>query len=217
MRIIDYINVHKALVTPIVLGLMAAYGNWSTEAFVYLALHGTYSVLWLIKERMYPDVRFEQRVPARIGVPFVFLPLVSYYAAALLLISRHIQLPPYALALAISIFTFGIFLHYVADAQKFFTLRLHKGLIEDGLFARTRNPNYLGEILIYTALAILSWHWLPFAVIIGWTFGFFLHNMRKKDASLSRHPGFAAYRARTGLLLPKLIGMRPEAPATTYQ
>jgi hypothetical protein len=34
----------------------------------------------------------------------------------------------------------------------------------------------------------------------------FLPNMRKKDQSLSRYPGFAAYRERSGLLLPRLLG-----------
>jgi Protein of unknown function (DUF1295) len=47
----------------------------------------------------------------------------------------------------------------VSDAQKFYILRERKGLIEDGLFTRTRNPNYLGEILIYVSFAIMSMHW----------------------------------------------------------
>ena len=29
--------------------------------------------------------------------------------------------------------------------QKYFVLRAKKGLITDGLFSRSRNPNYLGE------------------------------------------------------------------------
>jgi hypothetical protein len=40
-----WINLHKALVIPIVLTLMAIFDNWSVEAFVYLSLHGTYSLL----------------------------------------------------------------------------------------------------------------------------------------------------------------------------
>ena len=35
-----------------------------------------------------------------------------------------------------------------------FTLRMQPGLIEDGLFARTRNPNYFGELLIYSGFAL---------------------------------------------------------------
>lgn len=77
-----------------------------------------------------------------------------------------------------------------------FTLKARKGLITDGLFARTRNPNYLGEILIYFAYAMLSLHWLPFAIEAAWILGFFWPNMRKKDASMARYPEFAAYNAK---------------------
>lgn len=205
MKVITYINAHKLLVLGIVPGMMWYFDNWSTEAFVYLSLHGTYAVLWLIKEALYPDRRFQDVQPLWVGALFVFLPLAVYYIAPYLLISRHIALQPYVIGLAISLYTLGIFLHYVADAQKFYTLRLRPGLIEDGLFSRTRNPNYLGEILIYVSFAILSWHWLPFVVLAAWVVGFFLRNMWAKDRSLARHPGFAAYKSRTGLLLPKIL------------
>ena len=205
MKTIVYINTHKILVPPLVLGMMWYFNNWSAEAFLYLSLHGTYCVLWLIKERLYPDRRFQDIQPLWIGTLFVFLPLAGYYIAPYLLISRHVVLPPAIYGLATSIYTFGIFLHYVSDAQKFYTLRLQQGLIEDGLFARTRNPNYLGEILIYLAFALLSWHWLPFVVLGAWVFGFFLRNMLAKDKSMTRHASFAAYKARTWLLVPKII------------
>jgi steroid 5-alpha reductase family enzyme len=205
MKISTGINAHKALVVPVVLFLMWFYGNASTEAFVYLALHGTYSWLWLAKHALYPDVRFEEQKPVAIGVFFVFLPLAFYYMAPFLLISRHVHLAPWVIGLALFLYIVGVFFHFVGDAQKYYTLRLKKGLIEEGLFGRTRNPNYLGEILIYSAYALLSWHWLSFVVLSGWVFGFFLPNMLKKDKSLSRYPEFAAYKKRTGLVFPKLF------------
>ena len=140
-----------------------------------------------------------------IGIAFIFLPLAGYYAAPYLLISRHLSLPPYLVGMVLFLFTSGVFLHYVGDAQKYYTLKLRKGLIEEGLFRRTRNPNYLGEILIYSAFALMSLHWFPFLVLSGWVFGFFVRNMRKKDQSLSRHPQFEEYRKRTGLLIPKIL------------
>jgi hypothetical protein len=72
-----FINAHKILVTPVVLGLMCFYRNWSTEAFVYLALHGTYSLLWLLKQTYFPDRRFAERVPLGIGLGFIFVPLAG--------------------------------------------------------------------------------------------------------------------------------------------
>ena len=56
------INAHKILVPPTVLALMWYYHNWSPEAFVYLALHGTYSLLWLLKQIYYPDSRLLSRL-----------------------------------------------------------------------------------------------------------------------------------------------------------
>lgn len=205
MKIITYINAHKILVPPVVLALMGFFNNWSIETFVYLSLHGTYCALWLMKSALFPDRRFEETRPLRIGIPFIFLPLAGYYLAPYFLISRHVILAPWVIGLTISIYTIGIFYHYVSDAQKHFTLQLKKGLIEDGLFARTRNPNYLGEILIYLAFAILSWHWVPFLVLGGWVFGFFVRNMLAKDKRLSRHAAFAEYKNRSGLLFPRFF------------
>jgi protein-S-isoprenylcysteine O-methyltransferase Ste14 len=97
----------------------------------------------------------------------------------------------------------GVFLHYVSDAQKFFTMQLRKGLIVDGLFRRTRNPNYLGEVLTYAGFVIVSWHWEAGVVLAAW-FLYYLRNMRQKDKSLARYTEFAAYKQRTGILLPAL-------------
>ncbi|WP_394774804.1 DUF1295 domain-containing protein [Flavobacterium sp.] len=196
------INAHKILVSPFVIFLMWYYDNWSVSAFLYLGLHGTYSLLWLLKQDLYPDKRFEQKIPFWIGILTPFLPLAAYYIAPFLLISRHITLPAWIFAVAPAIYTFGIFMHYVSDAQKHYTLRLQKGIIDDGLFARTRNPNYLGEILIYASYALLSWHWLPFLILGCWILYFF-KNMRNKDQSMSRHAAFNDYKKKTGILFPK--------------
>src|ERR1044072_4099469 len=200
MKISTAINAHKALVIPVVVGLMAWYDNWSTEAFVYLALHGTYSLLWLTKHALFRDRRFEEEKPLAIAVFFIFLPLAGYYAAPYLLISRHLVLPPPLVGLVVALFVAGVFLPFVGDAQKFSALPLRPGLLEDGPFARTRNPNYLGEVLIYSAYALMARHWLPWLVLAGW-WTFFARNMGAKDRSLARHPGWDEYRRRPALLL----------------
>lgn len=199
------------LVVPSVVAMMAMHGNGSVEAFVYLALHGTYTVLWLVKHVLYRDRSFETRVPFVVGVLFVFLPLQGYLIAPYLLISRHVAHPPFVLALVISLYTFGVFLHFVSDAQKHFVLRERPGLITDGMFRRTRNPNYLGELFIYLSYAVLAWHWLPLVVLAAWGTSFAVR-MRRKDRSLARHAGFEGYRRGTGLLLPMLFAARDEEP-----
>jgi protein-S-isoprenylcysteine O-methyltransferase Ste14 len=209
------INAHKILVTSIVLALMLYFHNWSAAAFLYLGLHGTYTMLWLVKQSVFADKRFAQPIPLPIAFFTPFLPLMAYMIGPYLLISEHTVPPNWVFAAAPFLCLTGVFLHYVSDAQKFFVLQLRKGLIEDGLFARTRNPNYLGEVLIYAGFALASWHWQPALVLAGWCL-YFVRNMRRKDRSMSRHPGFAAYKDRTGMLLPSL-GFHRAHLASTHQ
>ena len=199
------INLHKGSSALVIGALMLAYGNGSLGAWLYLALHGTYGMLWLLKERIFPDRQWQQPIgwfPA-VGM---FLVLALYWLAPFLLISSGAVPPLPLVAVAIALNLLRVFLHFGSDAQKHFVLQLQPGLIDDGFFARSRNTNYLGELLIYLSFALLAMHWLTYTVLAGFAIAVFLPNMRKKDKSLSRYPGFSAYRERSGLLLPRLLG-----------
>ena len=114
---------------------------------------------------------------------------------------------PGALETAGSVFlvVLGTMIHFGSDAQKFFTLKYRPGLITEGFFARSRNTNYLGELLIYSGFALAScspWGWLG----IGMFFvAEFIPNMLRKDKSLSRYPEFADYRKKAGFLFPRIF------------
>ena len=131
-----------------------------------------------------------------------------YWIAPFILISSGTIPAPAWICAAIAINIMGVFLHFGSDAQKYFALKYRKGLITEGFFSRSRNPNYLGEILIYLGFAILAQHWLPLVILGIFTTLVFLPNMHKKDQSLSRYPEFAAYKTRSGLILPKLFVSR---------
>ena len=63
---------------------------------------------------------------------------------------------PERIAAAILLYVFGIVMMLVTDAQKFFTLRLKRGLLSDGMFDFSRNINYLGEILLYASFNVIA-------------------------------------------------------------
>lgn len=204
MKLKHFINLHKALTFPFILILMLIYQNFNFGAWVYLALHGTYGLLWLLKDQIYPDKQWEQEISVGTGIlGFVLLSL--YWVAPFILISSGSQPPLPLVAAAISLNIIGVFLHYTADAQKYYTLKYRSGLITEGFFARSRNTNYLGEILIYGAFAMLVQHWLPFLILAAFFAGVFIPNMIKKDRSLERYPEFADYKTRSGILLPRLF------------
>jgi protein-S-isoprenylcysteine O-methyltransferase Ste14 len=204
MKIKHPINLSKALTFGFVLALMTIYNNYTIAAWIYLSLHGTYGILWLIKGRLYPDKQWEREISVPTGI-FAFFIVSLYWVAPFLLISRGVQPSAPLIAAAVATTITGVFLHYSSDAQKYYTLKYQKGLITEGFFSSSRNPNYLGEILIYSGFAMLAQHWLPFVILGAFTAGMFIPNMLKKDESLSRYPEFAEYKKQSGLLLPNIF------------
>jgi protein-S-isoprenylcysteine O-methyltransferase Ste14 len=200
-----FIDSHKAATAPIVFLMLAGFGQWENPtAWVYLALHGTYGFLWLLKSRVFPDKQWEAEATLGNGL-YIWGALSLYFVAPWLLMARGVQAPPWYLAACVSMYGFGVFFHFGADMQKHTSLRLRPGqLVDDGLLARCRNVNYFGELLIYLGFGLLAMHPLPIAilllvVLVGW-----LPNMRAKDRSLSRYAGFDDYRRRSRLLIPFL-------------
>jgi steroid 5-alpha reductase family enzyme len=198
------INLHKGSTAFYVLGLMFVYNNFSIGACVYLALHGSYGFLWLLKDRIFPDRQWEENVSIGYGL-FAFAALALYWIAPFILISQHLTPTPVVIGAAVALNMFGVMLHYSSDAQKYFMLKYKPGLITEGFFSRCRNTNYLGELMIYTGFALLSMSWLGFIGISAFFIGAFIPNMLKKDKSLSRYAEFEGYKEKSGLLLPKFF------------
>ena len=85
-------------------------------------------------------------------------------------------------------------------------LSLNKGLISTGFFARTRNPNYFGETLIYLAFSACTGHWISYAIQIIVQVPLFYENMTKKDRdSYSKKEGWDEYKKKSYMFLPKIF------------
>lgn len=201
-----FIDSHKAVTFLVILGLMAWFNQWhNPTAWVYLGLHGTYGILWLLKSRVFPDKQWEIDKGLGYGL-YIWAGLSLYWIAPFIIASQNVQAPAWLLGLSVSLYTFGVFLHYTADMQKYVQLKYNPGqLIDDGLMARTRNINYFGELLIYLGFGILAMHWLPLAVIALYLVVIWFPNMYRKDKSLSRYPGFEEYRRKSKLFIPFLF------------
>jgi protein-S-isoprenylcysteine O-methyltransferase Ste14 len=98
----------------------------------------------------------------------------------------------------------GLFLMTGADIQKGTHLSLKKELISNGLFSRTRNPNYLGEILIYLGFGILTENWLCYFFLVFVWSTLFLINMLFKEYSFMNKNGWEIYKENSYILLPKI-------------
>jgi protein-S-isoprenylcysteine O-methyltransferase Ste14 len=201
------INLQKGGTAPFVLALMWASDNWSVAAWVYLGLHGTYGICWLLKDAIFPDRNWDRYVTLGGALNMWIFALGLYWVFPILLITDVLgprpAPSPALLGIAIAVHTLGVVIMMAADTQKYFILKYRRGLIDEGWFARVRHTNYAGEMMIYGAYALLAGHWIAWA-ILAWVWGgVFAANIAMKEASLSRYPGWAAYRRRSGLLLPR--------------
>jgi protein-S-isoprenylcysteine O-methyltransferase Ste14 len=202
-----FLDSHKGLNGLAIAGLMAWYHAWDNPTlWIYLALHGTYGLLWVAKSRFFGDRQWEREIGWGYGL-FTWAGLSAYWVSPWLMASgRAAPAPAWYAAICISLFCFGVFLHFASDMHKHVALQLRPGvLITDGLFSIVRNPNYLGELFIYLGFTLLARHPAPLLllgliIVAGW-----VPFIRKKERSLARYAEWADYKRRTKALIPGLI------------
>ncbi|MEN8153893.1 MAG: DUF1295 domain-containing protein [Acidobacteriota bacterium] len=200
------INFHKFFNALAVLIMMNIYGNFSKEAYIYLMLHGSYGIAWIIKHLIFRDKKWEVKITFG-GSFFIFIFLSTYWVAPFILISNTFNrnaapLSDPFLALIMVLYISGLIIMIASDYQKNITLKYKKGLITNGMFKYIRHPNYLGEMMIYASFALLAGHWIPWAILGWWWTMVFLVNMLTIEASLSRFPEWKEYKTVTGMILP---------------
>ena len=209
LRIKHAINFHKLSCPVAIVTMLVWFQCRELHAYVYLGIHGMYGLTWLIKDQTFPHASWETPASIPSFIALYALMALFWIAPYLVITANSVPEPEVTLASIVS-YILGFFFLHVGDAQKYYTLRLKRGLMDDSMFARTRNPNYFGKLLIYSAFALLAsaspYWYLPWCVnVLVWCV-LFVPNWMNKDRRLSRHPGFTAYVDRSGLVLPWIWG-----------
>ena len=201
-----FIDFHKGATAPAVLILIWYFSQWeNTTAWIYLAIHGSYGIMWILKSAIYPDKTWETKCSIWYGF-YIWSGLTLYWISPFIIMSTPVYNSPMYLGIMVAIFAMGVFFHYASDMQKHAYLKLKPGeLITDGLMSRCRNTNYFGELLIYLSFALLSRHWIPIVVLVSFMVIIWLPNMHRKDKSLSRYPDYVEYKKRSSLMIPFIL------------
>jgi steroid 5-alpha reductase family enzyme len=140
-------------------------------------------------------------------------------AAALVAITttRRVELGLFALVGTL-IWIFGFAFEVVADSQKsrFQTEAKNKGkFIQSGLWARSRHPNYFGEIVLWIGVAVIAlpvlqgWQWValisPLFVTLLLTRVSGVPLLEKRaDEKWGGQADYEAYKEQTPVLIPRL-------------
>ena len=201
-----FVDSHKGSNALVILGIMAWHDAWDNNtAWMYLALHGTYGVLWVLKSRNFGDRQWE--TPVRLPYASVIWASLSlYWVGPWIIASQDVRAPAWYLAMCAVLWGLGVFFHFASDMQKHMHMKLAPGtLMTDGLWSRCRNPNYFGELLVYLGFTLLAMHWAPLLVLGAFMTAVWLPRMLRKDRSLSRYADFAAWTKRSALFIPYVI------------
>jgi protein-S-isoprenylcysteine O-methyltransferase Ste14 len=200
------INAQKTGTIIIMSLLMYYYQNYSKGAWFYLSLHGTYGLIWFLKDMIFPDKSFQHKL-AILPAFLVTLFLLSYWLMGWEIISGIGDQSPSGKKIfgCFFLFSIGNILMLCTDLQKFITLKYKNGLIDDLFFKNNRNTNYFGEILVYLTFAIACGRKEGYLMLISEWIIFFGSRIHMKDLRLARKHGFEKYKNNSYIILFKFF------------
>lgn len=203
LKLKHIINFQKGGTLFYVASLMLYYKNFNKTAFTYLALHGTYGLIWLLKDKIFPDAGWERRSTVLSSIASFLTVLGPYWISPYLIIKNKVDINNCRLALCISLHTLGCVTMMASDTQKYFQLKQGVKLIKDGWFKNSRNTNYLGEMMIYLTYAMMGNSKIPYYVLAYIWSILFIPNMLDKDDRIAKKDGGEQYISESNLLIPK--------------
>jgi hypothetical protein len=200
------INAQKTGTIFLMFSLMIYYNNFSTGAWLYLSLHGTYGLLWFLKDMVFPDKSFQAKLTV-VPALLVSLFLLSYWLMGFEVMCGLGDQNPSGKKIfgCFFLFSFGNILMMCADLQKYIVLKYKKGLIDDYFMKNNRNTNYFGEIIVYLTFAIACGRKEGYIMLICEWILFFGSRIYMKDLSLSRKHGFEKYKKNSYIILFKFF------------
>ena len=166
-------------------------------------------IFWYLKDSIFPDPSFQKKLTILSATGIWVFVLGPYLVPAYRLASRLADNDAISYErawISTLIYVFGVVIMLLSDSQKYYTLKYKKGLISDGMMKYTRNPNYLGEVMIYGAFILLVNDTLSYLCVMQVWFIVFTLRIIEKDNSLSKKEGWAQYSQRSWVLIPKVNG-----------
>ena len=146
-----------------------------------------------------------QKIARRIRVPLGFV-----FAAVFLWIARPTwQTMLGSLVLVVP----GVWLRAYASGY----VKKNAELTRTGPYAHTRNPLYLGSMMIAFGFALAAWSWIIFVALAVLFAVIYLPTIRSEEAYLREHfAGFDEYARQVPRLLPRLTAAKTTEAAGSF-
>ncbi len=198
------INVGKGL-TILLLALCAVlYGICDFRQLLYLCLHGSYCLWWLLEQWFYPPRRqiFNQPIGISGFVSTLLIVGVFYTLPGYLAFINPTPLSFSTAAISLLLYIFGSLINTSADIQKLTAKQQGVELVSDGLWRFSRHINYFGDWLRYLSFSVLAgsvWAYL----VPGTILMLYLQTIAEKERMMpEKYSGYADYQSRSARFIP---------------
>ena len=200
------VNIHKSSTIFIMYLLMIYFNNYSKGAYIYLSLHGSYGLIWLLKDMTFPDKSMHVKTCFLPACALVTLLLLYWGIGFEMMYGLGIQEPSNGrIFICFFIFSFGLIFMLCSDLQKYLILKYKVGLIDNYFLAWNRNTNYLGEIMIYFSFALIVGRLECYLLLIFVWITFFVGRIYIKEKSLQKKEGYTKYKKNSYIILFKFF------------
>ncbi|HBE20680.1 MAG TPA: steroid 5-alpha reductase [Cyanobacteria bacterium UBA11149] len=199
------INIAKALTILVLIALAIVFGISDFRQILYLCLHVSYCLWWLLEQWFYP-LRRQQLFREPVGI--------GGFIASLLLVGLFYSLPGYlafvnpdpislgVVALALPLFIFGSLINGTADIQKMTAKQYGVGLVKDGIWRFSRNINYFGDLLRYLSFSIVAGSIWAYLVPVLMALLYIQRIFQKEQSMSQKYQDYEEYAKSSSRLIP---------------
>lgn len=204
VTVLTAINIAKVLSIVFLVAFAIVFGIKDLRQVIYLCLHISYCLWWLLEQWIFPQRRqiFNQPVGTG-GFIFTLLSIgVFYTLPGYLAFTNQLPISIMAVAVALPLYIFGTLINACADVQKLTAKQFGAGLVQDGIWRFSRNINYFGDLLRYISFSVVAgsvWAYLvPGAIAL-----LYLQRIFEKESAMSeKYPDYDQYQQSSARLIP---------------
>ena len=199
------INVAKIVTIFCLISLALIYGINDYRQVIYLCLHISYCLWWLLEQWLFPQ-RGQQIFREKVGIlVLIFVILfvgVFYCLPGYFAFTNPDPISFSGVAIALPLYIFGSLINTGADVQKMIAKEMGSGLVKDGIWRSVRHINYLGDLMRYTSFSVIAGSLWAFLLPVIITLLYLQRISEKEQSMAAKYSEFATYQQESSRLLP---------------
>jgi len=199
------INLAKILTIILLLTYAVIYGVSDWRQVIYLCLHISYCLWWLLEQWLFParSKQIFQESMNWIELIVILLVVGVFYSLpGYLAFNNTVPISYITVAIALTLYIFGSLINAVADTQKLTAKEMGAGLVKDNIWRFSRNINYFGDLGRYLSFCIVSgslWSYiLPLLIAVL----YYIRIKKKEVTMVQKYPDYPEYQQSSANLIP---------------